>query len=130
MMENLKNQFSVKNIIFWRENSNETFFSNFYPLCIFLFQCSTVSSGTNQTICSSPKIEHESILSGNSREKLLDNNPSGSQNSIVLHRSSTATSTSLVLNNEDESLMNNEPDVILQQHPQGNYTMMQNIFFG
>ena len=78
-----------------------------------------MSSSTNQTICSSPKIEHESILSGNSREKLLDNNPSGSQNSIVLHRSSTATSTSLVLNNEDESLMNNEPDVILQQHPQG-----------
>ena len=46
-----------------------------------------------------------------------------SQNSIVLHRSSTATSTSLVLNTEDTgSLINNEPDVILQQHPQGNYT--------
>ena len=102
-----------------RQNSNEPFLVIFTHCVHFFFQCSTVSSANNQTICSSPKIEHESILSGNSREKLLDNNPNGSQNSIVLHRSSTATSTSLVLNNEDESLMNNEPDVILQQHPQG-----------
>ena len=91
------------------------------------FQCST-SLPPNP---SSPKIEREgsaaALLSASgpsnhalgcnsSTEKLLE---VSSQNSLVLQRSSTATSTSLVLNNEDESLINNDPDVILQQH-QGN----------
>ena len=91
-----------------------------------IFQCSTTGSPSP----SSPKIEREAaILSStsgpsnnhglgcnSSTEKLLE---VSSQNSLVLQRSSTATSTSLVLNNEDESLINNDPDVILQQH-QGN----------
>lgn len=62
-------------------------------------------------------------MSTNSTEKLIE--ATSSQNSLVLQRSSTATSASLVLNNEDESLINNDPDVILQQqHPQGNYSVL------
>ena len=97
-----------------------------------LFQCST-SLPPNP---SSPKIEREgsaaALLSASgpsnhalgcnsSTEKLLE---VSSQNSLVLQRSSTATSTSLVLNNEDESLINNDPDVILQQH-QGNLLLIR-----
>ena len=95
------------------------------------FQCST-SLPPNP---SSPKIEREgsatALLSAggpsnhapgcnSSTEKLLE---VSSQNSLVLQRSSTATSTSLVLNNEDESLIDNDPDVILQQH-QGNLLLI------
>jgi hypothetical protein len=83
---------------------------------VVIFQCSTRNECQ---IPSSPKIEREggaSLSTSGSFDKLLD--ASSSENSLPLMQCSAATtSTSIVLNDEDEALMNDDPEVILQQRP-------------